>query len=89
MTGRILAASLAVALVVLATATESDTAKLSARRTAAEVVKAYGIVARASCHEKSGYWSYVCRVHRVDPKRTFTVHVRVDDNEIVDRSELH
>ena len=86
MIGRFLAAGLAVGLVVFATLAESDTGKLSAQRTAAQVVKGYGVAAKASCLEGRGYWSYVCRVRRADPGRTVTVHVRVDDNEIVDRS---
>ena len=87
MTGRILAGGLAVVLVVFATVTESDTGKLSAQRTATQVVEQYGTAAKASCHEKHGYWSYVCRVHSIDSTRTFTVHVRVDDKGIVDRSD--
>jgi hypothetical protein len=85
--GRFLAAGLAVGLVVFATVLESDTGKLSAQRTAAQVVKAYGVAAKASCLEKRGYWSYVCRVRRTNPAATVTVHVRVDDNGIVDRSD--
>jgi len=84
--GRILAAAVAVGLVILAAATESDTGKLSAQRTAAQIARNYGTHAKASCHEKTGYWSYVCRVERAEPMRVLTVHVRVDEDEIVDRS---
>ena len=86
MIGRILAAAVAIGLVILATATESDTGKLSAQRTAAQIARNYGADAQASCHEKSGYWSYVCRVQRAEPTRVLTVHVRVDEDRIVDRS---
>ncbi|MFY9579445.1 MAG: hypothetical protein WAQ33_08975 [Gaiellaceae bacterium] len=86
MIGRILAGVLAVALVAFAATVESDTGRLSAERTAAQIVKPYGPDARASCQEKRGYWDYTCRVRRPGPTRTFTVDVRVDDHRIVDRS---
>ena len=86
MVARILAAAVAVGIVVLATATESDTGKLSAQRTATQIARNYGTEARASCREKSGYWTYVCHVRRPEPMRALTVHVRVDDDQIVDRS---
>jgi len=84
--GRILAGAIAVALVAIAAIVESDTGRLSAQRTAAQIVKPYGPDATASCHEKHGYWDYKCRVRRPGPATTFTVDVRVDDHRIVDRS---
>jgi len=84
--GRILAGAVAVALVAFAAIVESDTGRLSAQRTAAQIVKRYGPDARASCREKPGYWDYKCRVRRPGQARTFTVDVRVDEHRIVDRS---
>jgi hypothetical protein len=82
---RIVAGILAGGLVVSAAAIESDTARLSAKSTAAQVVHSYGAQGKASCREKQqGYWTYVCRIH--DPTRSFTVDVRVDENSIVDSS---
>jgi invasion protein IalB len=82
---RVVAGVLAGGLVVVAAAFESDTAKLSPQRTAAQVARTYGTPAKASCHEKhQGYWTYVCKVHQ--PARSFTVDVRVDENSIVDRT---
>ena len=86
MIGRILAGAVAVALVAFAAIVESDTGRLSAQRTAAQIVKRYGPDATASCREKNGYWDYKCRVRRPGPSRTFTVDVRVDDHRIIDRS---
>jgi len=82
--GRLVAAALAVGLVVFAAVTESDTARLSAQRTAAAIARPYGPGATASCEEKHGYWDYQCRVHR--EKGTVTIDVRVDEHKIVDRS---
>jgi invasion protein IalB len=83
--GRLVAAALAVGLVILAAALESDTQQLSARGTAAQIVQRYGPDAIASCEEKHGYWDYKCLVH--GSKRTFTVDVRVDEHKIIDRSK--
>jgi hypothetical protein len=83
--GRIVAGILALGLVVSAAAFESDTARLSAKSTAAEVVHGYGANGRASCREKrNGYWTYVCKIQQAT--RSFTVDVRVDENSIVDTS---
>jgi hypothetical protein len=83
--GRIVAGILAGGLVVSAAAIESDTARLSARSTAAQVVDSYGARGKASCRQKHpGYWTYVCKINQ--PTRSFTVDVRVDENSIVDSS---
>lgn len=74
---------LAVGLVISAGALESDTARLSPARTAAQVLNGYAVHGIAACREKKqGYWTYVCRIHQ--PTRSFTVDVRVDADSIVD-----
>ena len=82
--GRLLAAALAIGLVVLAAAVESDTARLSAKRTETQIAKRYGPDTKASCKEKHGYWDYKCRVQ--GSSGTFSVEVRVDEHKIVDDS---
>ena len=85
MIARIVAGILAGGFVATAGALESDTARLSPQRAAAQVVHGYGAQGNASCREKKqGYWTYVCKVHQ--PARSFTVDVRVDENSVVDSS---
>jgi invasion protein IalB len=82
--GRFFAAAVAIGVVAFATATESDTSRLSARGTEAQIVKSYGPDAKASCKKKHGYWDYKCRVEK--SSGTITVDVRVDDDKIIDRT---
>ena len=85
MIARIVAGVLACGLVIAAAALESDTARLSPARTAAQVLDGYGAHGIAACREKKqGYWTYVCRISQAT--KSFTVDVRVDENSIVDRS---
>jgi hypothetical protein len=80
---RIVAGILAGGIVVSAGALESDTARLSPARTAAQVLNGYGAHGIAACREqKRGYWTYVCEIRQAT--RSFTVDVRVDADSIVD-----
>ncbi len=84
MSSRIIAGAIAVAAVFLALAAEPGGTKLDAQRTAVRVARSFGADATASCHGRSGWWDYDCRVRRPGAKQTFTVDVRVDSSTVIE-----